>query len=323
VLDFDGSKKARRREGLASLGILLLSGIIFLLPDGYQAPIRKVVRNTALRPFVRAQITLASQRSRNVDVSELRSQRDSLVALVSALGTLAEENRRLRELQSLGARAGQSFKPAEVLRLGMDTGESTFLLNIGSADGVEVNAPVIAPEGLLGTVIEVDEHTALAQDWTHEEFRASAMTADGEAQGMVRVSRRDFREADLLILDGAPFHTDIQPGKPVVTTGRGGKFPRGIPIGVVIAIEEADTGWRKSYVLRPAVRPEVVTHVMVGVGRTADTDFSSLWNTAPVRVTSAAADSARAASAAANAPRRAPRRDTTTAPPPTTTTGSW
>src|SRR5688572_12037636 len=138
---------------MASLGILLLSGIIFLLPDGYQAPIRKVVRNTALRPFVRAQMTLASQRSRNVDVSELRTQRDSLVALVSALGTLAEENRRLRELQSLGARAGQSFKPAEVLRLGMDTGESTFLLNIGSADGVEVNAPVIAPEGLLGTVI--------------------------------------------------------------------------------------------------------------------------------------------------------------------------
>jgi cell shape-determining protein MreC len=52
-----------------------------------------------------------------------------------------------------------------------------------------------------------------------------------------------------------------------VSSGRGGLFPRGVVIGTVIGIEEADTGWRKSYLIRPAVRPEAASHVMVGDSR--------------------------------------------------------
>ena len=62
----------------------------------------------------------------------------------------------------------------------------------------------------------------------------------------------------MLALTGAPFHTDLPSGTRIVTSGRGGVYPRGIPLGVVVGIEEADTGWRKSYLLRPMVRPEGV-----------------------------------------------------------------
>ncbi|HEY0810883.1 MAG TPA: rod shape-determining protein MreC [Longimicrobiales bacterium] len=306
MLDFDGSRKARRRDLLTAGAVVLAAFILFVIPADMQRPLRDVVRGSAMAPFLSAQATLAYRRSSTVDVHELRAQRDSLGALVAAEATLAEENRRLRALIGLRARAGASFIPAEVLRIGVSGAESTFIINVGSAQGVKVNSPVLAPEGLLGVVVEVKENSAAAIDWTDPAFRASAMTIDGQAYGIVEARRGSYREEDLLALTGAPFHTDLQPGTLIVTSGRGTRFPRGIPLGIILGIEEADTGWRKSYLIRPAARPEAVTHVLVGLKVGAGDDLAKLWNNIaaePAFIDSARADSAR--------PR--PRPDTTRA----------
>jgi rod shape-determining protein MreC len=283
VLDFDGSRKARRREGAIAAGVFLLALILYFLPAANQSSIRKAIQATLLRPFLTAQATLAGRRASSVDVTEVRAQRDSLVAVVSAQATLAEENRRMRELLRLGGRAGSSFIPAEVLQLGVGPAESTFMINVGSAEGVRVDSPVVSAEGLVGKVLEVREHMSQAMDWTHKDFRASVMTVDGQAMGIAQVLRRsaENREEDVLVISGAPFHTDLRPGQLVVTTGRGNIFPRGIPVGTVLGIDEADTGWRKTYLLRPMVRPEVVTSVLVGIGAPG-VDLSELWGGARV-----------------------------------------
>jgi rod shape-determining protein MreC len=278
MLDFDGSRKARRRDLMFAGAIVLLALILFALPAAYQRPFRQAIRGSVLAPFLSAQATLAYRRSTTVDVHELRAQRDSLSALVAAEATLAEENRKLRSLLSLRARAGAEFVPAEVLHVGLAGAESTFLINVGSRQGVKIGSPVLAPEGLLGIVVEVEDHTAQAIDWTNPDFRVSAMTADGEAYGIVEARRGTYREEDLLALTGAPFHTDVQPGTPIVTSGRGTVYPRGIPLGVILGIEEADTGWRKSYLIRPAARPEAITHVLVGLNTGANADLARLWN---------------------------------------------
>jgi rod shape-determining protein MreC len=280
MLDFDGSRKARRRDLLIAGGLVLFGFILFALPAAYQRPLREVLRGSVLSPFLSAQATLAYRRATTVDVHELRAQRDSLAALVAAEATLAEENRRLRGLLSLRARAGSRFVPAEVIHLGVTGSESTFLINIGSSQGVKVNSPVLAPEGLVGIIVEVQENTAQAIDWTHPDFRASAMTADGRAYGIVEPRRGQYREEDLMALTGAPFHTDLQPGTPIVTSGRGSVYARGIPLGVVLGIEEADTGWRKSYLIRPAAQPQAVTHVLIGLDVGAGVDLARLWNNA-------------------------------------------
>jgi rod shape-determining protein MreC len=275
---FDGTRRGRRRDLYLALAVLGIALILLALPGAYQQPVREVVRQTALRPFIAAQSGVVAQRGRRVDVGEVRAQRDSLAAVVAAQVTLAEENRRLRSLLGLRQRAEETFAPAEVVRIGLRGAESTFILNVGSADGVFPGAPVVAAEGLLGVVWEVDERMAQAIDWTHPDFRASAMTADARAFGIVEPRRGDFREADVLMLTGAPFHTDIARGSRIVTSGRGGVYPRGIPVGTIIEIGRADTGWRKSYVLRPAVTPGSTTHVLVGVRREGgQTDLSQLW----------------------------------------------
>lgn len=278
MLDFDGSRKARRKDAALSGGVLLLALLILILPAAYTGPVRNALRGTVLRPFIGAQAQLVGRRGRNVDLGEVRAQRDSLAALVAAQAGLADENRQLRATLGLRDRLESSFRPANVLRLGTAGAESTFLIDIGSAEGVKVGSPVITPEGVLGVVWEVREHLAQAIDWTHPQFVVSAMTANGSAYGLVEAESGRFREEDLLVLTGAPFHSDIQPGSRVVTSGRGALYPRGVPIGTILGIADADTGWRKSYLVRPAVRPESAGAVLVGIG--AVEDLSDVWHSA-------------------------------------------
>lgn len=289
---FEGKRKGRRREAAIVAGLLLLALFLFFLPGGYQAPVRGALRGTALRPFLALQREVAERRSRRIDLAELRARHDSLAAVAAAQATLAEENRRLRALLGLRSRAEANFRAVEVMRLGVLGAESSFMIDLGSADGVQVGSPVLATNGLLGVVWEVDAHSAQAVDWTHADFRVSAMTMDGTVYGLVQPRRGEFREEDLLALTGAPFHSDIAPGTRIVTSASGGWYPRGIPIGTVVGIEEADTGWRKSYLLRPAVQPAAVRHALVGIRRSDGRggDLTSLWPVAAPPDTMAAAD---------------------------------
>jgi rod shape-determining protein MreC len=279
VPDYFDHSTGRGWKNLAVTAVILAVALFLaFLPQEQQAPIRQAIRGTVLQPFVAGQAQISARTGRVVDVPALRSERDSLFAVVAAQSGLAEENRRLRQLLGLRGRAPEGFIPAEVIRVGTRGGESTFLLSVGSEDGVAVSSPVIAAGGLLGVIWEVGGRTSQAIDWTHPEFRASAMTADGVSYGIVQARRGRYREEDQLALVGTPFHVDVRPGTRVVTSGRGGVYPRGILLGTVVGIEDADTGWRKSYLIRPAVRPEAVTYVLVGVGQAAEmNDLSPLW----------------------------------------------
>lgn len=278
MLDYDGTRRDRRREGALAGGMLLLAFFLLLVPAGYQQVVRQGLRRTVLRPFLAVQAVVAKRRSQMVELAQLRAQRDSLASLVAAQAALWEENRQLRALLVLGDRLGRTFIPAEVLRVGLVGGDGTFLLSVGTAQGIDVGSPVITPEGLLGVVREVDRHTAQAIDWTDPDFRAGAMTEDGEVYGIAEAWRGRSREEDVLVMTGAPFHSDVRPGRRIVTSGRGGIYPRGIPLGIVAGIESADTGWRKSYLVQPAVRPEGAAHVLVGVGRNGSRDLSPYWD---------------------------------------------
>jgi rod shape-determining protein MreC len=282
VLDFDGTKKARRKDLGLSFLVLVLALFILIAPDAYQRPVRDGFRTTILRPFIGAQTRLAVRRSRTEDLSVVRAERDSLAALVAAEATVSEENRQLRGIIGLRERLGDKFVPAEVVRLGSGGAESTFIVNVGTAEGVHAGSPVMTPAGLLGVVWEVDTHTATAIDWSHSQFRASAMIADGSSYGVIEPRRGRYREDDLIALTGAPYQKSINPGKRVVTSGRGCVFPRGIMVGTISGIDEADTGWLKNYLVRPAVRPEEARHVLVGTTDNCSTDLSDVFNvTAP------------------------------------------
>lgn len=265
-----------RRQGVAALLLLLVALILRGLAPGVQQDIASLLRGSLLRPFIALQETLARGRARAVEVELLRSELDSLVAVVARQRTLAEENRRLRGLLELAERGGATFRAATVVRPGTSGSESTFMLDAGRLDGVGAGAPVVTRSGLLGVVRESSARSSLAMDWTHPDFAAGVMTADGALLGIVEARRGRFREEDRLLLSGTAFHERIEPGTLIVTSGAGGVYPRGIPVGVVVEEAESEGGWRRSYWLRPSVIPAGVTDVQVMVER-GDPGIEGFW----------------------------------------------
>ncbi|MEQ8328950.1 MAG: rod shape-determining protein MreC [Longimicrobiales bacterium] len=254
------------RRSLTLAVVFLLAAVsVTYLPDVAQQRLAFGLRASVLRPFIGMQQRLADARLRAAQVEVLRAQLDSLAGILSTQSSLSDENRTLRSLLGLARRIGPRYVPASVLRPGTAGSESMFLLLLGARDGVEEGAPVINRHGLVGVVREVRERTAVGMDWTHPDFRASAMTADGAAYGMVENRRGDFREADRLILAGGAYHEQLAPGTLVVTSGLGRRFPRGIPIGRIDGVAEVEAQWLKNYWLRPMVLPGEVTHVLVAL----------------------------------------------------------
>src|SRR5688572_10834169 len=158
---------------------MVLALAVPYMSGGFQQQIAVALQGTALAPFISMQERFTEGRARAEQIDYLQSEMDSLVATTSTLAALADENRELRELVGLAERAGPRFLPATVLRPGTPGSESMFLVNVGASDGVVEGAPVVSARGLVGRVLEVRQESAVGMDWTHPDFRVSAMLADG------------------------------------------------------------------------------------------------------------------------------------------------
>ncbi len=250
---------------------LVLSLITLALPEALRLPIASALRRTVLLPVVTAERQAATSREERQDVLALRAQRDSLALAAALLPDLRAENAQLRALLRLSGRLGYGYVGAEVLhQTGLADG-LTLLLSAGRRDGVEPLAPVVAPAGLVGAILSVDAHTSVAMAWSHPDFRVSAMVEGGRIFGLV-AARRGEIAGEVMELTGIAYRETLPVGTPVVTSGLGGIYPRGIPIGTVQGVLSETAGWERTYLLKPAVHPAQVSHVMVlRLSRAADT----------------------------------------------------
>jgi len=260
----------------AAAGIALLSVVMLYLGVDAQQRIAQVIQGSILRPFIFTQETLAQARVRADEIDRLQAELDSLTAVTSTQAALSAENRSLRALLGLSERAGPSYLRATLIRPGTAGSESMFIVDVGSEEGVLPYAPVVSSDGLVGRIREVRAHSAIGMDWTHPDFRVGAMLEDGSAYGMVENARGVFREQDRLVLNGTAYHENLPEGARVLTSGLGGVFPRGIPIGSIDGTADVQGSWRKSYWLRPAVEPAAVTHVLVTTAMAAE-DVTNVW----------------------------------------------
>jgi rod shape-determining protein MreC len=236
------------------------------LPDQVRTPVTRALRQTILAPFLTLQEQsqlLAASVSRFQVVT---AQRDSAVLAATFLPELRAENDRLRALLGLGQRLGSGYATAEVLHQALPTSPLMLVTSAGERQGVRPLDGVVSPDGLLGIVSVVDKQTSVVVTWAHPEFRASAMAPDGSVYGIVSPHGTDGPRSWLLELRGVAYGQVVPNGTVILTSGLGGVFPRGIPIGVVIGVASEAGGWERTYLLRPAVQPAAVTHVMILTG---------------------------------------------------------
>lgn len=296
---------------------MALAIVIWALPGSYREGIARAVRSTVLRPVLALQRGTVEREARFSDPSRLRAQRDSLAAFLVGQASMEAENRQLRDLLGLRARLPPSFVPAQVIWIPGRAVEGFFQLTAGASDGVQPGAAIVSAEGLVGRVRNADDNASFGIGWMHPEFRASAMTVDGMTYGILEPRRGPGGEW-LLALTGTPRHVQLETGTQVVTSGHGGVFPTGIPIGSVAGVEGAETSWQRTYLVRPSVSPSEMEYVLVlGAPREtlAGRNMASNWGIQSVSAepdTAAARAAAEAAAAAGQAPVSAP---TTTATP--------
>ncbi len=263
-----------RRDTFAFLICLLLSIMARVAPVEVQNAVVSGVTGTILAPFLAVQAQATQLREARGAYIRLVAQRDTAAAEATAVFPLQAENERLRSLLDLSGRIGISHVGAEVLRQSSAMEGFTLMLSAGRNRRVAVMAPVVTPEGLVGVVRTVGARTSVAILWTHPDFRASAMTEDGRTFGIIAPRGAEGLSTVLMELKGVPYVDVIPNGTRIFTSGRGsnigGVYPRGIPIGQVISVGEQEEGWARTYIVRPAVHPGAVTHVIILTESVAD-----------------------------------------------------
>jgi rod shape-determining protein MreC len=268
---FRAERYGTRADTAVFVACLLLSLTALALPEGLRAPVAGALRRTVLLPLLTLQHRAVESAEGRQRLTSLRAERDSLALASTFLPGLRSENDRLRGLLGLGARLGYGFVTAEVLHQSGLTDGLTLVLSAGREEGVAALSPVVTAEGLVGMVRAVDAHTSVALAWTHPDFRASAMVEGQRVFGIV-AARRGEAAGELMELHGVPYRDLLNPGTRVVTSGLGGVFPRGIPLGTVHGTLSESAGWERTYLLRPAVHPAEASHVMVlAPARSSDT----------------------------------------------------
>jgi rod shape-determining protein MreC len=264
-------RRYTRRDTLLFVLCLGLSIVGLFSPARWGHGIADTLRGTVLAPLVWLQARAEEGRTSRMRFRAVTAERDSASYLAQFLPSLRAENERLRQLLRLSHRLNTTYVPAEVLHQPHATDGRTLLLSVGSRQGVGPFNPVVAPEGLIGVIMSVTSRSSIAMSWAHPEFRVSAFTVSGNALGVVAPSSEGRNGEGALELRGVPYRDSVPLGTLVLSSGLGGVFPKGIPVGTVTGTVREEAGWERVYRLRPAANPGSAAHVLVLVGsRTSD-----------------------------------------------------
>lgn len=259
-----------RRDTVLFVACLVLSLIGLFSPTTWGLSIAAALRETVLAPLVWLQASAEEGKTSRVRFRALTAQRDSASYIAQTLPSLLAENDRLRQLLALSHRLSTRYVAAEVLHQAQATDGRTILLNAGARDGVSAFDPVVVPEGLLGVVLNVSQRTSIVMTWAHPEFRVSAFTVTGNAAGMVAPSPSNAGGEGALEFRGVPYRDSVPVGTQVLSSGLGGVYPKGIPVGTVTGVVREQAGWERVYRLLPAANPGSAAHVLVLVTSSSD-----------------------------------------------------
>ena len=245
------------------LGCLALGVGALALPDSLAQPTASWLRDTAFRPMLWLQVRGEEGRTSRSRFRALQAERDSMAVASHSVKRLLAENDRLRAVLGIRARASSQTIPAEVLHQSTPTDGRTLLLSVGRDGGVSSGDPVAAPEGLIGVVVNAGARTSMAMTWAHPDFRVSAVTEDGTVLGIVAPSLNTEASESYLEFRGVAYRDTVATGTLVMTSGLGGVYPKGLPIGRVAGLGREQLGWERIYRLAPLANPGHVAHVLV------------------------------------------------------------
>ena len=176
--------------------------------------------------------------SHNQLVSENRELRNQLLvanARLTRLQTAALDNAQLRELLNVAERNGLDVQLAPILDIDLDPVKQRLVLDSGSRAGVHVGQAVIDSGGLMGQVIAVTPAHSTVLLLTDPDHAVPVAVARNGVRLIV------YGRGDRLELRDIPLSAGVEVGDEIVTSGLGGRFPAGFPVGKILKLRPDDT----------------------------------------------------------------------------------
>jgi rod shape-determining protein MreC len=241
----------KRPHYIALALLVVLTLIILNLPSGVAARLKLGIGSLFLPLFGLTTAThQAVQQAGDAMVPrrELVKQNEALKReneqlRLQALKTeeIARENERLRQLVGWQRQKPWKLKLANVVLREPANWWRSIQIDLGSRDGITNNLPVMTTEGLVGRVNAVSltrSQVVLLGDPTCKPH--ARVENESRDTGVVGASGPlDAGFVEMGYLSGT---ANIKPGQNVVTSGEGGVFPKGLPIGKIVDCRTVEYG---------------------------------------------------------------------------------
>jgi len=192
---------------------------------------------------------LTENRRLREEVGELREQSIRSIGLKEDLDQLARALTYTRAFEA-------KLQVADLVYIDHASWLQTAILKTASAT-VRVNQPVVSGDGLVGRVVLVTGPYAKVQLISDRAASVGVMIERTHRQGVIKGAERGNLELDYISLQA-----DVRVGDVVTTAGIDGVYPRGIPVGTIVAAIPGDELFYEIRVV-PKVDFGLLDHVYV------------------------------------------------------------
>lgn len=161
-------------------------------------------------------------------IAELNKENARLRDWYQTALVLEEQNNSLRDLLNVKIDPKREYITGRIIA---DVGSAfvkSLLVKLGHDDGVKKGFAVISGDGLIGRLIDVSSQTSRVLLVTDMNSRVPVII-EGTKQHAILAGRN----SEDPILEHLPKEAELKDGARIVTSGHGGMFPAGIPIGVM------------------------------------------------------------------------------------------
>ena len=271
----------RQSTGVRPLIVLCLVSILlltFYIREGESGPIHSVrgavsVVTTPVRvlgslvstPFNAAGNVMGNLTASQETLSELREQNAELTAQVAELSESKKTSERLESLLNLQSTYSLTSTAARIIGNSSDAWSRAVTIDKGTAAGFSCGMAVCNSGGVIGQIVEVSATTSTVQLITDEGSGVSAMIQSTRAQGMLQ-----GQPDGSLRLSYVSTESDVKVGDIVITSGIGGVYPKGLPLGTVSSVEKSDNDVYYTIVVRAQSTAENNEEVLVITSLTDD-----------------------------------------------------
>jgi len=229
-------------------------------------PVRVLV-DLPFRAWQSASVNLTERSQLIAENEQLKRERLESEFRLQRLAALETENERLRQLLDSTERVGLRALVAEILSVDLNPYRQRFDLNRGLTDGVFVGQALLDAQGIVGQIVRVGAFTAEAVLITDAD---TAVPVSVNRKGGLRTIAVGTGDSGRLRLPYLTNSADIKIGDLLVSSGIGGVYPAGYPVGRVIEVN-----------LQPAQSfSEVIAEPASALDR--DREVLLVWNDQPV-----------------------------------------